>query len=252
MKGKSTILWLGLIAVAGGVLFETSYDVQSLEEKLEATTHKITIEQEAIQILKAEWSYLNDPTRLESLARTHLPGLVPAEARQFAALDTVPMRPAAAAHELRPATAPSAVAGLAAEPRLTTPVTPAPARAATVAPAAVTPANVTPANVTPVAAPAPAQPRVTPRAAPAPVAPSPMIVPVTMPVPTRVVPATVPVAVPVRAAPAAPAPRPTALAQNVPIPVSAPAAPTAIAQRPAPAPTHDAMAVLIARLGSVR
>lgn len=93
MKGKSALFWLGLAAAAGGVLFQTSYEVQELEEKLASVNRRITAEQEAIQILKAEWSFLNDPTRLENLSRAHL-ALQPTDARQFVALDIVPMRPA--------------------------------------------------------------------------------------------------------------------------------------------------------------
>ncbi|MCG5242190.1 hypothetical protein MCW82_20645, partial [Azospirillum doebereinerae] len=95
MKGKTWLFWGGLIAAAGGVLFQTSYDVQDLEDKLAGLNRKIVTEQESIQVLKAEWSYLNDPTKLEELATAHL-ALQPIEARQFLALDTIPMRPAPA------------------------------------------------------------------------------------------------------------------------------------------------------------
>ncbi|MBB3263449.1 hypothetical protein FHW79_001045 [Azospirillum sp. OGB3] len=92
MKYKSALFWGGLIAAAGFVLFETSYEVQELEEKLGSLNRKIMVEQEAIQVLKAEWSFLNDPTRLETLSREHL-ALQPTEARQFVAMTIVPMRP---------------------------------------------------------------------------------------------------------------------------------------------------------------
>ncbi|MHA7060454.1 cell division protein FtsL [Azospirillum argentinense] len=92
MKYKSALFWGGLIAAAGFVLFETSYEVQELEEKLGSLNRKIMVEQEAIQVLKAEWSFLNDPTRLENLSREHL-ALQPTEARQFVAMNIVPMRP---------------------------------------------------------------------------------------------------------------------------------------------------------------
>ncbi|HYH36915.1 MAG TPA: hypothetical protein VD860_01725 [Azospirillum sp.] len=96
MKGKSALVWLGLAGAAGAVLFQTSYTVQNREEQLASLNRKIVAEQEAIQILKAEWSYLNDPSRLETLARTHL-SLRPTDARQFvASADLIPMRPAPA------------------------------------------------------------------------------------------------------------------------------------------------------------
>ena len=53
MKGKSALFWLGLAAAAGGVLFQTSYEVQELEDKLGSLNRQIMDEQEAIQILKA-------------------------------------------------------------------------------------------------------------------------------------------------------------------------------------------------------
>ncbi|WP_431855475.1 cell division protein FtsL [Azospirillum sp.] len=96
MKGKSALVWLGLAGVAGAVLFQTSYTVQNREEQLATLNRKIVAEQEAIQILKAEWSYMNDPSRLETLARTHL-SLRPTDARQFvASAEIIPMRPAPA------------------------------------------------------------------------------------------------------------------------------------------------------------
>ncbi|WP_042693549.1 hypothetical protein [Azospirillum sp. B506] len=93
MKGKTWLFWGGLIAAAGGVLFQTSYDVQDLEEKLAGLNRKIIQEQESIQVLKAEWSYLNDPTKLEQMAQAYL-ALQPTEPRQYMATDMIPMRPA--------------------------------------------------------------------------------------------------------------------------------------------------------------
>ena len=42
-----------------------------------------------IRVLQAEWSYLNDPSRLEALARKHLP-MGPASPSQIVGLDQVP------------------------------------------------------------------------------------------------------------------------------------------------------------------
>lgn len=102
MKGKTWLFWGGLIAAAGGVLFQTSYDVQDLEEKLAGLNRKIIHEQESIQVLKAEWSYLNDPTKLEQMAQSYL-ALQPTEPRQYLAMDLIPMRPADAVQPPAPA-----------------------------------------------------------------------------------------------------------------------------------------------------
>jgi hypothetical protein len=72
MISKSTVIWLGLAGLASGALFHTSYQVQALGEDLAGLNRAIIQEQEAIQILKAEWSYMNDPTRIEEMTRRHL------------------------------------------------------------------------------------------------------------------------------------------------------------------------------------
>jgi hypothetical protein len=72
MISKSTVIWLGLAGLASGALFHTSYQVQALGEDLAGLNRTIIQEQEAIQILKAEWSYMNDPNRIEEMARRHL------------------------------------------------------------------------------------------------------------------------------------------------------------------------------------
>jgi hypothetical protein len=72
MISKSTVIWLGLAGLASGALFHTSYQVQALGEDLAGLNRAIIREQEAIQILKAEWSYMNDPNRIEEMTRRHL------------------------------------------------------------------------------------------------------------------------------------------------------------------------------------
>ncbi len=93
MVRKSDLLWLGVAAFAGVALFHTSYRVQGLKEALSVLDRQITSEQDGIQVLKAEWSFLNDPARLEQLAATYLT-LKPITATQVATFDVLPPRPA--------------------------------------------------------------------------------------------------------------------------------------------------------------
>jgi hypothetical protein len=58
------------------------------QERLAAILHDAAREKETIRVLEAEWSYLNQPDRLEKLARQHLK-LEPMRGRQFASLESL-------------------------------------------------------------------------------------------------------------------------------------------------------------------
>ncbi|TWB73435.1 hypothetical protein FBZ87_105358 [Nitrospirillum amazonense] len=96
MIGKSTLVWLCLATVASGILYHTSYRVQEEQEHLASLNRQIAQEQQSIQVLRAEWAYLNDPTRLERLATEHST-LRPTKAEQMVALAAVPVKPEAPA-----------------------------------------------------------------------------------------------------------------------------------------------------------
>jgi len=89
--GRGTLLWLTLAIVAGAGLFHVSYRVQSLEEELTQVNHDILSEQETLHLLRAEWSYLNEPTRLAELTRRHL-ALAPLAAGQMVRIEDLPLR----------------------------------------------------------------------------------------------------------------------------------------------------------------
>ena len=85
------LMWVWLIAGAAGVLFHVSYDVTALDDELAALNRDIVREQEAIRVLRAEWSFLNQPERLRLLAQelTTLAPIGPAQVIETAA--TLPM-----------------------------------------------------------------------------------------------------------------------------------------------------------------
>ena len=95
MLRKTDLLLLSFVAVAGVALFHTSYQVQGLREELSNLDRQIASENDGIQVLKAEWSFLNDPARLEQLASSHLT-LKPITATQIAGFEALPMRAAGA------------------------------------------------------------------------------------------------------------------------------------------------------------
>jgi hypothetical protein len=105
MIGKSTLVWLCLATVASGILYHTSYRVQEEQEHLSSLNRQILQERQSIQVLRAEWAYLNDPTRLERLTTEHST-LRPTKAAQMVALAAIPDKPEAPA-QVAPVPTPS-------------------------------------------------------------------------------------------------------------------------------------------------
>jgi hypothetical protein len=117
MIGKSSVVWFGLACIASAILYHTSYRVQAESERLASINRQIVAEQDAIQVLRAEWAYLNDPARIERLMAQHTK-LQPIKAAQIVGFDALPEKqPAAPLVAAAPAPAPghkpAAVAGAA-------------------------------------------------------------------------------------------------------------------------------------------
>ena len=88
----SAFIWLGVLALLSVGLFQVKYSVRGKEAELRQITRQIDANREAIHVMEAEWSYLNDPLRLADLARRHT-DLVPAMSTQIATFDQLPARP---------------------------------------------------------------------------------------------------------------------------------------------------------------
>ena len=80
---------LGLISFG---LYNGVYKVKSQERELAEIKAEVAREGEAIRVLKAEWTYLNQPDRLQALARRHL-ALAPTAAAQITAPASLPLKP---------------------------------------------------------------------------------------------------------------------------------------------------------------
>ncbi len=84
-----TLLWI-LIAGAGALaLYQIKHEVIAQERELARLNRAIVQEQEAIHVLRAEWSLINQPKRLQALAERHL-DLQPMKPGQFGRVDSVP------------------------------------------------------------------------------------------------------------------------------------------------------------------
>lgn len=101
---KSTFLWLTLAAVASATLFHTSQEVTDGRARLAQINKETQQEEESLRVLQAEWSYLNQPERLEKLVRQFMTGLEPQKGRQFMRLSELKDRliePAAPAEAVK-------------------------------------------------------------------------------------------------------------------------------------------------------
>lgn len=91
MNRLSLPVWLVLVIAAGFCMFQIKFAVQELEHQLGQTNRDISRAQEQVRVLKAEWSYLNEPGRLSDLNRRHL-GLAPVAAKQMENVAALPQR----------------------------------------------------------------------------------------------------------------------------------------------------------------
>ena len=81
MIRPAMVLIILLAASLSLTLFMVKYQVQDLEEELAGLNRSITEDRQAIHVLKAEWSHLNEPKRLRILAERYL-GLRAIESEQ--------------------------------------------------------------------------------------------------------------------------------------------------------------------------
>src|SRR5690606_20347070 len=101
MMRLGTVLTLGLAGAVGIGLFYSKHRVQALEHELTTLQQQIVGHREAIHVLNAEWSFLNDPDRLAELSRRHL-DLAPVSGSQLATIADVPEKLMLASPELPP------------------------------------------------------------------------------------------------------------------------------------------------------
>lgn len=92
MMQRGTIVWM-LLAIAAGIgLFLLKYEVAEMEDRLAEINRRTLVNLESVHVLKAEWSYLNRPERLETLGRDLL-SLEPVKPQQTLDIADIPLRP---------------------------------------------------------------------------------------------------------------------------------------------------------------
>jgi cell division protein FtsL len=89
IRALNIVLILAVVGLSVG-LYDIKYRAEIAERRAQTIEHQIASEQESIRVLRAEWSYLNQPERLQELARRYTK-LEPLQASQIGTFADVPM-----------------------------------------------------------------------------------------------------------------------------------------------------------------
>jgi hypothetical protein len=91
----SDILLIAVMVSAAAFTYKTKHEAEDRLAELHKLERQIRYEEDTIDILKADWSLLTQPSRLQKLTeiyRSEL-SLQPVDARQIVGLDELPSRP---------------------------------------------------------------------------------------------------------------------------------------------------------------
>jgi hypothetical protein len=86
------IVVLGALVLAAADVYKIKYESTLQAERVAKLRGEMRREQDMIANLRAEWSRLDRPDRIQELAQRHLT-LKPLEVRQYDTLDRLPERP---------------------------------------------------------------------------------------------------------------------------------------------------------------
>lgn len=88
---RSTLILMLMAVLAGAGLFTLKFEVSELEDRLATLSLTTNTHYRELHVLRAEWAYLNRPTRLEELGRRLL-SLEPTKANQTINISEIPLR----------------------------------------------------------------------------------------------------------------------------------------------------------------
>ncbi len=87
------MLVIAALVSAAAYVYKIKFDSTRQAEHIAKVRMEIRQEQDAIASLRAEWSKLETPARIQELAKRHLTTLRPIDPRQFDTLRNLPERP---------------------------------------------------------------------------------------------------------------------------------------------------------------
>ena len=88
-----TVFLAALLILAAVGLYDVKYRAEATERAIAILNHEIRDEEEALRILRAEWSYLNTPERLQGFANRYLSELRPLAPNQIGTFEDLPLKP---------------------------------------------------------------------------------------------------------------------------------------------------------------
>jgi hypothetical protein len=88
---KSTLVFTLIAIILGIGNYTVKQRVISIEQSLILAQSDLRKTEESLQLLGAEWSYLNEPSRLQMLVETHL-GVIPLKGTQLVSYEQLPSR----------------------------------------------------------------------------------------------------------------------------------------------------------------
>ena len=95
MFRTSDIVLIAVMVSAAAFTYKTKHEAENRRDEVRRIETQIRLEQDTITLLKADWSLLTQPSRLQKLAdiyRAEL-ALQPVEAHQIVGLEQLPVRP---------------------------------------------------------------------------------------------------------------------------------------------------------------
>jgi len=92
MRFFALFVWMVLALTTGYALFDITFRVEAIEERLARLNREILKEQEALHVLSAEWSFLSRPARMGKLANDLLPEMYELSSAQIALPADLPER----------------------------------------------------------------------------------------------------------------------------------------------------------------
>lgn len=95
MFRTSDIVLIAVMVAAAAMTYKIKRDAEEQQAAVHRIQAQIHTEEDTIDLLKADWSLLTQPARLEKLADLYKSqlGLEPVDSHQFVKLDELPVKP---------------------------------------------------------------------------------------------------------------------------------------------------------------